>query len=213
MGDTFASFRTSGSFPVSKDFWKSTTGWGKALRAMSVEQWVLIHRGPQPYLGSSRGVACQCLRLRCLYQAFWGRDWAGRGGQHLSHEVNMSFPLSKDFWKSTTGWEKALRAMSVEQWVLIHRGPQPYLGSSRGVACQCLRLRCLYQAFWGRDWAGRGGQHRSHEVNTGESRQFIDKTTHRHGFWRQFIDTTEDSSSTLFEDNSSTHLFEYNLQS
>ena len=46
-----------------------------------------------------------------------------------------------------------------------------------------------------------------------ESRQFIDKTTHRHGFWRQFIDTIEDNSSTLFEDNSSTHLFEYNLQS
>ena len=46
-----------------------------------------------------------------------------------------------------------------------------------------------------------------------ESRQFIDKTTHRHGFWRQFIDTIEDNSSTLFEDNSSTHSFEYNLQS
>ena len=62
---------------------------------------------------------------------------------------------------------KALRAMSVEQWVLIHRGPQPYVGPSREVACQCLWLRCLYQAFWGRDWAGRGGQHRSDEVNTG----------------------------------------------
>ena len=46
-----------------------------------------------------------------------------------------------------------------------------------------------------------------------ESRQFIDKTTHRHGFWRQFTDTTEDNSSTLFEDNSPTHLFEGNWQS
>ena len=51
------------------------------------------------------------------------------------------------------------------------------------------------------------------DYNYKESRQFIDKTTHRHGFWRQFIDTIEDNSSTLFEDNSSTHLFEYNLQS
>ena len=39
------------------------------------------------------------------------------------------------------------------------------------------------------------------------TRQFIDKTTHRHGFWRQFIDTIEDYSSTLFEDNSSTHYY------
>ena len=39
------------------------------------------------------------------------------------------------------------------------------------------------------------------------TRQFIDKTTHRHGFWRQFIDTIEDNSSTLFEDNSSTHYY------
>ena len=53
----------------------------------------------------------------------------------------------------------------------------------------------------------------SQDVGWRESRQFIDKTTHRHGFWRQFIDTIEDNSSTLFEDNSSTHLFEYNLQS
>ena len=51
------------------------------------------------------------------------------------------------------------------------------------------------------------------KAKASESRQFIDKTTHRHGFWRQFIDTIEDNSSTLFEDNSSTHLFEYNLQS
>ena len=51
------------------------------------------------------------------------------------------------------------------------------------------------------------------QVNGKESRQFIDKTTHRHVFWRQFIDTIEDNSLTLFEDNSSTHLFEYNLQS
>ena len=29
------------------------------------------------------------------------------------------------------------------------------------------------------------------------TRQFIDKTTHRHGFWRQFIDTIEDNTSTL----------------
>ena len=34
-----------------------------------------------------------------------------------------------------------------------------------------------------------------------------DKTTHRHGFLRQFIDTIEDYSSTLFEDNSSTHYY------
>ena len=40
-----------------------------------------------------------------------------------------------------------------------------------------------------------------------ETRQFIDKTTHRHGFWRQFIDTIEDNPSTLFEDNSSTHYY------
>ena len=46
-----------------------------------------------------------------------------------------------------------------------------------------------------------------------ESRQFIDKTTHRIGFWRQFTDTIEDISSTLFEDNSPTHLFEGNWQS
>ena len=39
------------------------------------------------------------------------------------------------------------------------------------------------------------------------TRQFIDKTTHRHGFWRQFIDTIEDNSSALFEDNSSTHYY------
>ena len=39
------------------------------------------------------------------------------------------------------------------------------------------------------------------------TRQFIDKTTHRHGFWRQFIDTIEDNSSTLFEDNSSTRYY------
>ena len=39
------------------------------------------------------------------------------------------------------------------------------------------------------------------------TRQFIDKTTHRHGFWRQFIDTIEDNPSTLFEDNSSTHYY------
>ena len=39
------------------------------------------------------------------------------------------------------------------------------------------------------------------------TRQFIDKTSHRHGFWRQFIDTIEDNSSTLFEDNSSTHYY------
>ena len=39
------------------------------------------------------------------------------------------------------------------------------------------------------------------------TRQFIDKTTHRHGFWRQFIDTIEDNSSTLFEDSSSTHYY------
>ena len=39
------------------------------------------------------------------------------------------------------------------------------------------------------------------------TRQFIDKTTHRHGFWRQFIDIIEDNSSTLFEDNSSTHYY------
>ena len=45
-----------------------------------------------------------------------------------------------------------------------------------------------------------------------ESRQFLDKTTHRHGFWRQFIDTIEDNSSTLFGDSPSTHLFENNLQ-
>ena len=50
-------------------------------------------------------------------------------------------------------------------------------------------------------------------LDSKESRQFIDKTTHRHGFWRQFIDTIEDNSSTLFEDNSSTHLFEGNWQS
>ena len=61
-----------------------------------------------------------------------------------------------------------------------------------------------FQNFPGGGGGGGGG---------GESRQFIDKTTHRHGFWRQFIDTIEDNSSTLFEDNSSTHLFEYNLQS
>ena len=51
------------------------------------------------------------------------------------------------------------------------------------------------------------------QPNMMESRQFIDKTTHRHSFWRQFIDTIEDNSSTLFEDNSSTHLFEGNWQS
>ena len=45
-----------------------------------------------------------------------------------------------------------------------------------------------------------------------ESRQFIDKTTHRHSVWRQFTDTIEDNSSTLFEDNSLTHLFEGNWQ-
>ena len=39
------------------------------------------------------------------------------------------------------------------------------------------------------------------------TRQFIDKTTHRHGFWRQFTDTIEDNSSTLFEDNSPTHYY------
>ena len=39
------------------------------------------------------------------------------------------------------------------------------------------------------------------------TRQFIDKTTHRHGFCRQFTDTTEDNSSTLFEDNSPTHYY------
>ena len=48
--------------------------------------------------------------------------------------------------------------------------------------------------------------------NIMESRQFIDKTTHRHGFWRQFTDTIEDNSSTLFKDNSPTHLFEGNWQ-
>ena len=41
-------------------------------------------------------------------------------------------------------------------------GPQPYVGSSLGEACQCFQLKCLCQAFWGRDWAGRDGQHRSH---------------------------------------------------
>ena len=44
-------------------------------------------------------------------------------------------------------------------------------------------------------------------LSTMGTRQFIDKTTHRHGFWRQFIDTIEDNSSTLFEDNSSTHYY------
>ena len=37
------------------------------------------------------------------------------------------------------------------------------------------------------------------------TRQFIDKTTH--GFWRQFTDTIEDNSSTLFEDNSPTNYY------
>ena len=46
--------------------------------------------------------------------------------------------------------------------MVIYRGPQPYVGSSLGEACQCLQLKCLCQAFCGRDWAGRGGQHRSH---------------------------------------------------
>ena len=45
------------------------------------------------------------------------------------------------------------------------------------------------------------------DKNKGGTRQFIDKTTHRHGFWRQFIDTIEDNPSTLFEDNSSTHYY------
>ena len=61
--------------------------------------------------------------------------------------------------------------------------------------------------------AGGLGITRDNKLGESESRQFIDKTTHRHGFWRQFIDIIEDNSSTLFEDNSSTHLFEYNLQS
>ena len=39
------------------------------------------------------------------------------------------------------------------------------------------------------------------------TRQFIDKTTHQHGFWRQFTDTIEDNSSTLFEDHSPTHYY------
>ena len=39
------------------------------------------------------------------------------------------------------------------------------------------------------------------------TRLFIDKTTHRHGFWRQFTDTIEDNSSTLFEDNSPPHYY------
>ena len=43
--------------------------------------------------------------------------------------------------------------------------------------------------------------------NLAGTRQFIDKTTHREGFWRQFIDTIEDNPSTLFEDNSSTHYY------
>ena len=50
------------------------------------------------------------------------------------------------------------------------------------------------------------------ELSGPESRQFIDKTTHRHGFRRQFTDTIEDNSSTLFEDNSPIHLFEGNWQ-
>ena len=44
-------------------------------------------------------------------------------------------------------------------------------------------------------------------VNQEGTRQFIDKTTHRHGFWKHFIDTIEDNPSTLFEDNSSTHYY------
>ena len=45
------------------------------------------------------------------------------------------------------------------------------------------------------------------DITSRGTRQYIDKTTHRHGFWRQFIDTIEDNSSTLFEDNSSTHYY------
>ena len=59
----------------------------------------------------------------------------------------------------------------------------------------------------GSGWGGGGGG------GAGESRQFIDKTTHQHSFWRQFTDTIEDNSSTLFEDNSPTNLFEGNWQS
>ena len=33
----------------------------------------------------------------------------------------------------------------------------------------------------------------------GETRQFTDKTIHRHGFWRQFTDSFEDSSPTLLK--------------
>ena len=47
----------------------------------------------------------------------------------------------------------------------------------------------------------------THNICFQGTRQFIDKTTHRHGFWRHFTDTIEDNSSTLFEDNSPTHYY------
>ena len=44
--------------------------------------------------------------------------------------------------------------------------------------------------------------HMEREQDNSSTRQLIDTA-----FWRQFIDTIEDNSSTLFEDNSSTHYY------
>ena len=65
------------SFPVSKDLWKISCRIGansvfKVCRTMGLNL-----SGPGPYVGSSLQAACQCLQQLCLYQAFWGRDWAG----------------------------------------------------------------------------------------------------------------------------------------
>ena len=40
--------------------------------------------GPAALCGLSLQAACQYLQQLCLYQAFWGRDWAGMMDWHKS---------------------------------------------------------------------------------------------------------------------------------
>ena len=96
IGETFASFQKSGSFPESKDLWKISCRIGgnslcKVCRTMGLTLSNMHH-----CVGSSLHAAFQCLQQPYLFQEFWVGDWTRMVGWHQSRAN-----LAMISWKET----------------------------------------------------------------------------------------------------------------
>ena len=76
----------SGSFPVSKDLWKISCRIGANSLCKVCRTMGLNLSGPAALSGFKATSSLSMLSAAMfLYQAVWGRDWAGIMGWHQSH--------------------------------------------------------------------------------------------------------------------------------